>query len=211
MTNAVDYPGNLLVVSAPSGAGKSSLVKALIQTDAQVRPSISHTTRAPRGQEQDGREYFFISDAQFDAMVAGNRFLESARVHGNRYGTSRAGIETSLAAGFDVMLEIDWQGALQIRQRFADAVLIFVLPPSLDELRARLTQRGEDAPETIALRLQNAEQELAQTGHFDYVIINDSFERALSDLQTIVRAQRLRYAAQRRARSEIFRALPGMG
>jgi guanylate kinase len=211
MATAVDYPGNLLVVSAPSGAGKSSLVKALIQTDARVRPSISHTTRAPRGQERDGREYFFISDAEFDAMVAGNRFLEWARVHGNRYGTSRAGIEANLAAGCDVMLEIDWQGALQIRRCFADAVLIFVLPPSLAELRARLTQRGEDAPETIALRLQNAERELAQTGHFDYVIINDSFERALSDLQTIVRAQRLRYAAQRRARVEIFRALLGLG
>ena len=207
MTTAVDYPGNLFVVSAPSGAGKSSLVKALIEADARVRPSVSHTTRAPRGQERDGREYFFVSDGQFDALVADNRFLEWARVHGNRYGTARASIETSLAEGCDVMLEIDWQGALQIRQRFAGAILIFVLPPSLDELSARLTQRGEDAPETIALRLQNAERELAQTRHFDYVIINDSFKRALSDLQTIVHAQRLRYAAQRRARAETFRAL----
>jgi guanylate kinase len=210
MATAADYPGNLFVVSAPSGAGKSSLVKALIQADARVRPSISHTTRAPRGQERDGREYFFVSGDQFDALVAEGSFLEWACVHGNRYGTSRASIQTSLAEGCDVMLEIDWQGALQIRQRFAHAILIFVLPPSLDELRARLTQRGEDAPETIALRLQNAERELAQTKHFDYVIINGSFERALSDLQTVVRAQRLRYAAQRRACPATFGAL-GIG
>jgi guanylate kinase len=206
----VDYPGNLFAVSAPSGAGKSSLVKALIQADARVRPSVSHTTRAPRGREQEGREYFFVSDRQFDVLVAENRLLEWARVHGNRYGTSRAGIEASLAAGRDVMLEIDWQGALQIRQRFPGAILIFVLPPSLDDLRARLTQRGEDAPEAIALRLQNAERELAQTSQFDYVIINGSFEQALSDLHTIVRARRLRYAVQRRARAETFSAL-GIG
>ncbi|MDR0457595.1 MAG: guanylate kinase [Burkholderiaceae bacterium] len=206
----MDYPGNLFAVSAPSGAGKSSLVKALIQADARVRPSVSHTTRAPRGREQEGREYFFVSDRQFDVLVAENRLLEWARVHGNRYGTSRAGIEASLAAGRDVMLEIDWQGALQIRQRFPGAILIFVLPPSLDDLRARLTQRGEDAPEAIALRLQNAERELAQTSQFDYVIINGSFEQALSDLHTIVRARRLRYAVQRRARAETFSAL-GIG
>jgi len=210
MATAVNYPGNLFVVSAPSGAGKSSLVKALVQADSSVRPSISHTTRAPRGQEQDGREYFFVSDDQFDALASENGFLEWARVHGNRYGTSRAGIQASMAQGHDVILEIDWQGALQIRQRFADAILIFVLPPSLDVLRARLTQRGEDAPETIALRLQNAERELAQADQFDYVIINDSFERALSDLKTIVHAQRLRYAAQRRERAETFKAL-GIG
>jgi len=210
MTSAVDYPGNLFVVSAPSGAGKSSLVKALLEADARMRPSVSHTTRAPRGQEQEGREYFFVSDGQFDALIAQDRLLEWARVHGNRYGTTRAGIQANLTQGRDVMLEIDWQGALQIRQRFPGAILIFVLPPSLDELRARLTQRGEDAPETIALRLQNAERELAQASHFDYVIINATFERALSDLQTIVCAQRLRYAVQRRERADTFRAL-GMG
>jgi guanylate kinase len=210
MTTTTDYPGNLFVVSAPSGAGKSSLVKALIQADARVRPCISHTTRAPRGQERDGCEYFFVSDAQFDALVAQDSFLEWACVHGKRYGTSRAGIQASLAQGCDVVLEIDWQGALQIRRRFVHAILIFVLPPSFEALRARLTQRGEDPPATIALRLQNAERELAQTEHFDYVIINGLFERALSELQAIVRAQRLRYAAQRRAQAETFGAL-GIG
>ncbi|MDR0479581.1 MAG: guanylate kinase [Burkholderiaceae bacterium] len=201
------YSGNLFVVSAPSGAGKSSLVKALMEVDARVRPSISHTTRAPRGQEIEGREYFFVSDAAFDALAAADGFLEWAQVHGNRYGTSRAGIEAHMAAGHDVVLEIDWQGALQIRQRFAGAILIFVLPPSLDELRARLLRRGEDAPETIALRLQNAERELAQAERFDYVIINAVFECALFDLKAIVHAQRLRYAAQRRERAETFGAL----
>jgi len=203
----MDYPGNLFVVSAPSGAGKSSLVKALMEVDARVRPSVSHTTRAPRGQEKDGREYFFVSDAQFDALIAKDGFLEWARVHGNRYGTSRAGIEASMASGHDVVLEIDWQGALQVRQRFVNAILIFVLPPSLEELRARLMQRGEDAPETIALRLQNAENELAQAKRFDYVIINALFEHALFDLKAIVHAQRLRYTAQQRERAETFEAL----
>jgi guanylate kinase len=203
----MDYPGNLFVVAAPSGAGKSSLVKALMDADAGVRPSVSHTTRAPRGQEADGREYHFVSPGQFDAMIAAGDFLEWATVHGNRYGTSRQAIEQRMAAGGDVMLEIDWQGALQIRQRFAHAALIFVLPPNWDELRARLTRRGEDSAEAIALRLRNAREELAQARRFDYLIINEFFDRALADLQAIVRAQRLKYPAQFRARPDTFRAL----
>ncbi|MFV0681288.1 guanylate kinase [Ottowia sp.] len=203
----MDYPGNLFVVAAPSGAGKSSLVKALMEVDAGVRPCISHTTRAPRGQELDGREYHFVSDQVFDAMAANGDFVEWANVHGKRYGTSRQTIEQRMAAGHDVVLEIDWQGALQIRLRFARAILIFVLPPSWDELRARLTRRGEDSVDVIELRLANAREELAQAKHFDYVIINEVFERALFDLKAIVHAQRLKYSAQARARTDTFRAL----
>ena len=203
----MDYPGNLFVVAAPSGAGKSSLVKALMEVDAGVRPSVSHTTRAPRGQEAHGREYHFVSDETFDSLIAAGDFLEWAQVHSNRYGTSRQAIEARMAAGADVVLEIDWQGALQIRRRFANAVLIFVLPPSWEELRARLTRRGEDSAGAIELRLRNAREELAQARHFDYVIINEIFERALFDLKAIVHAQRLKYPSQVRARADAFRAL----
>lgn len=203
----MDHPGNLFVVAAPSGSGKSSLVKALMEVDAGVQPSISHTTRAPRGQEKHGREYYFIDNAEFDTKIAAGDFLEWAHVHGKRYGTSRQAIEARIAAGGDVVLEIDWQGALQIQRQFPDAVLVFVLPPSWEELRARLQRRGEDTPEVIELRLVNAQQELAQVKQFDYVIINEIFERALFDLKTIVHAQRLRYTAQKTVRAETFHAL----
>ena len=203
----MDYPGNLFVVSAPSGAGKSSLVKALLELDSHVQPSVSHTTRAPRGQEKHGREYFFVSEQEFDAMVAANGFVEWANVHGRRYGTSRKAIEERVAQGADVVLEIDYQGAAQIKQAFVNAVLIFILPPSWEELRSRLERRGEDAADVIDLRLKNAEEEMAQAGKFDFVIINEVFERALFDLKTIVHAQRLKYAAQRRARADTFESL----
>jgi guanylate kinase len=202
-----NFPGNLFVVAAPSGAGKSSLVKALMELDAQVRPSVSHTTRPPRGQEKHGREYFFVSAPEFDHMVASNSFLEWAHVHGQRYGTSRKAIEDRIAQGADLVLEIDFQGAIQIKQIFTNAVLVFILPPSWEELKSRLHNRGEDAPEVIALRLQNAADEMAQVQEFDYVIINELFERALFDLKAIVHAQRLKYPAQRRARADIFQAL----
>lgn len=200
-------PGNLFVVAAPSGAGKSSLVKALRSFDARVYPSVSHTTRAPRGQEKHGREYFFASEAEFDAMVASDAFIEWAHVHGKRYGTSKKGIEDRLANGDDVLLEIDYQGALQVRTAFPQAVLIFVLPPSWEELRARLENRGEDAPEVIALRLRNAEDEMAQVAKFDFVIINELFESALFDLKAIIHAQRLKYVSQRRLRGDVFDSL----
>ncbi|MBO9645676.1 MULTISPECIES: guanylate kinase [Pseudacidovorax] len=203
----MEYPGNLFVVAAPSGAGKSSLVKALRELDSAVNPSVSHTTRAPRGQEKHGREYFFVSPAEFDAMVQAEAFLEWANVHGHRYGTSKRAVEERIASGADVILEIDFQGALQVRKVFANAVLIFILPPSWEELRSRLERRGEDAPEVIELRLQNAAEEMTQTREFDYVIINELFERALFDLKAIVHAQRLRYSAQRRARADTFAAL----
>lgn len=201
------YPGNLIVVAAPSGAGKSSLVKALQELDSHVYPSISHTTRAPRGQEKHGREYFFVSESEFDAMVQGNAFVEWALVHGNRYGTSKKAIEERIAQGSDVILEIDFQGALQIKQAFANAVLVFILPPSWEELRSRLERRGEDSADVIEIRLKNAAIEMGQAEKFDFVIINELFERAVFDLKAVVHAQRLKYAAQRRARADTFQSL----
>lgn len=203
----MDYPGNLFVVAAPSGAGKSSLVKALLELDSHVQPSVSHTTRPPRGQEKHGREYFFVSEAEFDQMVLANAFVEWAHVFGKRYGTSKKAIEDRIAHGQDVILEIDWQGALQIKRIFANAVLVFILPPSMDELRSRLERRGEDAPDVIETRLAAAATELAQAKEFDFVIINELFERALFDLKAIVHAQRLKYVSQRRARADCFQAL----
>ncbi|HJV67578.1 guanylate kinase [Ideonella sp.] len=203
----METPGNLFVVAAPSGAGKSSLVKALLELDSHLSVSVSHTTRAPRGQEQHGREYWFVSPDEFAGMVERGEFFEWAEVHGNRYGTSRLGIEARLMAGEDVVLEIDWQGALQIKQLFPYAVLIFILPPSWDELEQRLRRRGEDHPEVIDARMVNARHEVAQARHFDYVIINSLFETALFDMKTVVHSQRLKYAAQRRAKSAVFAAL----
>jgi guanylate kinase len=203
----MDYPGNLFVVAAPSGAGKSSLVKALLELDSRVQPSVSHTTRAPRGQEKHGREYFFISQQEFDAMVAANAFVEWATVHGQRYGTSKKAIEERMAQGADVILEIDFQGAIQIKKIFANAICIFILPPSWEELRSRLERRGEDAPEVIDMRMRNAAIEVAQVDKFDFVIINELFDRALFDLKAIVHSQRLKFAAQHRARAETFKAL----
>ena len=194
-------------MAAPSGAGKSSLVKALLELDSHVHLSVSHTTRAPRGQEKHGRDYYFASQSEFDAMVQSNAFVEWAHVHGNRYGTSKKAIEERIAQGSDVILEIDFQGALQIREAFANAVLVFILPPSWEELRSRLERRGEDTPEVIEVRLKNAAEEMAQVSKFDFVIINELFERALFDLKAVVHAQRLKYAAQRRARADTFQSL----
>ena len=207
MPQVMEHPGNLFVVSAPSGAGKSSLVRALREFDARVYPSVSHTTRAPRGQEKHGREYYFVSDAEFDAMAANNGFVEWANVHSRRYGTAKKSLEERIQGGTDVLLEIDYQGALQVKTAFPNAVLIFILPPSWDELRARLENRGEDAPEVIELRLKNAAEEMAQVAEFDFVIINELFESALFDLKTIIHAQRLKYAAQRRLRADTFESL----
>ena len=203
----MDYPGNLFVVAAPSGAGKSSLVKALMEIDSRIQPAVSHTTRPPRGQEKHGREYYFVSAAEFDQMVLRDAFLEWANVHGHRYGTSRHAIEEKMAHGADVILEIDFQGAINIKRIFANAVLIFILPPSWDELRSRLQRRGEDKAEVIELRLKNAALEMAQAKEFDFVIINELFERAVFDLKTIVHAQRLKFSAQRTSRADTFAAL----
>jgi guanylate kinase len=203
----METPGNLFCVAAPSGAGKSSLVKALLELDSRLDVSVSHTTRSPRGQERDGREYWFVDETSFRAMIEREEFFEWAQVHGHLYGTSRKAIEARLERGEDVVLEIDWQGALQIKQLFPHAVLIFILPPSWEELRQRLTRRGEDHAEVIEKRMTNARQEVAQARHFDFVIINALFETALFDLKTVVHSQRLRYAAQMRNRSQVFSAL----
>jgi guanylate kinase len=203
----METPGNLFVVAAPSGAGKSSLVKALLELDSHLVVSVSHTTRAPRGQEQHGREYWFVDEPEFQAMVGRGEFFEWAQVHGKLYGTSRVAIQDRLAHGEDVVLEIDWQGALQIKRLFEHTVLIFILPPSWDELRQRLLRRGEDNPETIEQRMANARDEVAHARDFDFVIINSLFETALFDLKTVVHSQRLKYAAQRRNKSAVFAAL----
>jgi guanylate kinase len=203
----METPGNLFVVAAPSGAGKSSLVKALLELDSHLTVSVSHTTRAPRGQEQNGREYWFIDETEFRAMVGRGEFFEWAQVHGHLYGTSRKAIEQRLAQGQDMVLEIDWQGALQIKQQFEHAVLIFILPPSWDELRLRLQRRGEDRPEVIEQRMANARTEVPHARDFDFVIINALFETALFDLKAVVHAQRLKYAAQQRNKSQVFNAL----
>ena len=173
----METPGNLFCVAAPSGAGKSSLVKALLELDSHLAVSISHTTRAPRGQEQDGREYWFVDEPTFRAMVERDEFFEWAEVHGRLYGTSRPAIQDRLARGEDVVLEIDWQGARQIKQLFPHAVLIFILPPSWEELGQRLQPaRRRPARGHRAARMENARTEVAQARHFDFVIIN-SFVR----------------------------------
>ena len=203
----MDYPGNLFVVSAPSGTGKSSLVKALLELDSRLQVSVSHTTRKPRGQEQHGREYWFVSKEEFEAMIGRGEFFEHAEVHGNHYGTSRQAIEERIKGGEDVVLEIDWQGALQMKQTFPYAVLVFILPPSYEELLQRLHRRGEDTADVIEVRMANARVEVEQAQHFDFIVVNALFESALFDLKAIVHSQRLKYAAQRRNKSAVFRAL----
>jgi len=202
-----DYPGNLYVVSAPSGTGKSSLVNALLGIELLPTAVQATTTRAPRGQEQHGREYWFTSKEEFQAMIERGEFFEHAHVHGNHYGTSRKAIEDRIQSGEDIVLEIDWQGALQIKRIFPNAILIFIMPPSYEELLQRLNRRGEDAPEVIETRMANARIEVAQAQHFDFVVINALFESALFDLKSIVHAQRLKYSAQRRNKPNVFRAL----
>lgn len=190
------HAGRLFMVTAPSGAGKSSLVNALLAADPAIMLSISHTTRDPRPGEVNGREYHFVSVVEFEERKAHGEFLESALVHGNYYGTSRVWIEEQMAAGRDVLLEIDWQGARQVREKIADIVGIFILPPSIESLNARLHKRGTDSEAVITRRLMGAGAEIAHAPEFEFVIINDSFETALSQLKAIVTASRLTYRHQ---------------
>ncbi|MGE0386783.1 MAG: guanylate kinase [Gammaproteobacteria bacterium] len=189
--------GRLFVVSAPSGAGKTSLVAGLVRALDRIVVSVSHTTRAPRKSERDGVNYHFVDDATFDRMVAADEFLEHARVFDRRYGTARGWVEAQRKGGADVVLEIDWQGARQIRARAPDAIGVFVLPPTLATLRARLSGRGEDEPAVIERRMREAVLEMRHHDEYDYLIVNDDFERALADLVTVVRATRLATASQR--------------
>ena len=201
------HRGLLLVLSAPSGTGKTTLARRFVDAHPEAAFSVSMTTREPRGGERDGVDYHFVDALTFQRMIERDEFVEWAEVHGHLYGTSKAAIESRIVGGLDVVLEIDWQGALQIKKLFPDAVLIFVLPPSWDELRQRLTRRGEDGPEVIERRMENARAEVAKASQFDFVIINALFETALFDLKAIVHSQRLKYAALRRARPAIFGAL----
>ena len=196
--------GNLFIVAAPSGAGKSTLVNALLASDPAIKLSISFTTRAPRPGETDGREYHFVASADFERMRAAGEFIESAEVHGHWYGTSQTWIAAQMARGDDVLLEIDWQGAQQIKRQFPDAVGIFILPPSIDALEARLRARGQDAPAIIVRRLLAAGGEIAHTRDFDYVIINQDFAAASHELSCIVGATRLRFASQARRHAQLF-------
>jgi len=188
--------GQLFIVSAPSGAGKTSLVRALLHAEPNLGLSVSYTTRAPRPGEEDGRDYRFVTRATFEQMLKRGEFLESALVHGNYYGTAEAWVADSLTAGTSILLEIDWQGAAQVRSRRPDAIGIFVLPPSMDALEQRLRARAQDSAQVIALRISAAREEISHAREFDYVIINDVFDEALRDLSAVVRTARLRVSVR---------------
>ncbi len=189
-------PGNLFIVSAPSGAGKTSMVGALLSRNQQIALSISYTTRAPRPGETNGKEYHFVTREQFLDMAAKGDFLESAEVYGNLYGTSQSWIESQLASGRDILLEIDWQGAAQVRKLMPHALSIFILPPSLPALESRLKGRGQDSAEVIARRLQAAQEDISHVAEFDYVIINDKLDEALRQFESVVIAAGLRRDSQ---------------
>ncbi len=199
-------PGVLYIVGAPSGAGKTSLVKALLKADAAIRLSVSYTTRPPRPGEHDGRDYHFVSRERFDALLAAGDFLEYAEVYGNFYGTSKDGISRDLDAGRDILLEIDWQGAAQVKQHFPQATSIFIMPPSASALRTRLTGRGQDSADVIERRLAAAANDIAHAGAFDYIIVNDDFDHALQDLVAITRSTRLATPRQLDRHSALFEA-----
>ncbi|MCG6887435.1 MAG: guanylate kinase [Proteobacteria bacterium] len=195
-SSSTQVAGALFIFAAPSGAGKTSLVNALLDATTGIEVSVSHTTRAPRPGEQDGTNYHFTDVETFQNMAAAGAFLEHARVFDNYYGTARANIEQRLAVGVDVILEIDWQGARQVREQFPDTVGVFILPPSRTVLEERLRNRGQDSDATIARRMRDAVQEMSHYMEFEYLVINDDFEAALDELRRIVLAHRLRTPAQ---------------
>jgi guanylate kinase len=188
--------GTLFIVSAPSGGGKTSLVKALLASEPEVKLSISHTTRPARPGEVNGRDYHFVSPAEFERLLSREEFLESALIYDNRYGTSRTWISEQLEQDRDIVLEIDWQGAQQVRKLMPETVSVFILPPSLEALEQRLKARSQDQPEAIARRLAAAREEISHVREFDYVIINKDFNRAALELASIIRAERLRLSRQ---------------
>ena len=196
--------GVLYIVSAPSGAGKTSLVKALLKTDPAIRLSVSYTTRAPRPGESDGRDYHFVDRERFEAMLAEGEFLEHAEVYGNFYGTSKGSISRDLNAGHDVLLEIDWQGAAQVRAHFPQSASVFILPPSFNALRTRLAGRGQDSDAVIQRRLAAAAHDVAHADAFDYIMVNDDFDHALQDLVAITRSIRLQAPRQMKRHACLF-------
>jgi guanylate kinase len=197
-------PGLLFVITAPSGAGKSSLIRGLMAADPGIALSVSYTTRAPRPGEQDGREYHFVDPASFSAMLERGEFLESAEVHGHRYGTSQKVIERTRASGRDLVLEIDWQGAAQVRLLHPDTIGIFILPPSMAELERRLRARAQDSAAVIRRRMQSAVEEMSHAAEFKYAIINKDFDDALQDLRAVVRAERAMTGRQLARHPDIF-------
>ena len=199
--------GTILIVVAPSGAGKTSLVRALMEARSQIRHSVSCTTRAPRQGERDGEDYCFISQAEFGQRRHAGEFLEWAEVHGNLYGTSRQWIDAQTSAGADIVLEIDWQGARQVRRLYPDAVSVFIAPPSLEILQQRLEARGKDSPEVIGRRLATARNELEHAAEFQYIIVNQEFTEACQQLLSIVDAARCRFPQQAALRPALFQAL----
>lgn len=201
----------LFIVSAPSGAGKTSLLRALLEKDRQLRLSVSHTTRPMRPGEQDGVHYHFVDVSTFQRLVADGVFIEHAQVFDNYYGTSEKALREQLSAGYDVVVEIDWQGAQQVRTRFPDAVSIFIAPPSIEALRERLGARGQDSEEVIARRMRDAQRELSHYPEYDYLVINDRFEDALEQLRHIVFAERLRTARQAIRYADALRRMLGDG
>ncbi|HEY9133806.1 MAG TPA: guanylate kinase [Dyella sp.] len=203
--------GTLFIVAAPSGAGKSTLVNALLAREPAISLSISHTTRPPRVGEEYGRHYYFVERGEFEQEIAEGIFLEHAEVHGNLYGTSRKTVSGLLGRGNDVLLEIDWQGARQVRKAKADCVSVFILPPSRAELERRLRGRGSDSAEVIERRLHNSREEIAHAHEFDFIIVNDRFEDALDDLQSIVRAVRQRAAVQWQRHEALIEELLAIG